>query len=335
LATETYFTLTDSRFFVGTVGMLNSLRLMGARGELVVLDRGLAPEQRLILGKLARIEPVDPAIRPFSLKPSIRRLAQSGVVFWIDSDMILTRDLRRVSALAKDGKVCLYPDWPPTRWISEWHQAFQLRQPLRRQPYLNAGFLALSVDHWAGLLERWAELCELIPGPGASAGFDDPFLRSDQDALNALLMSEVPRDDIAELPEEEVALTKVAHQVRVASAKELVCYHRGQQIALIHYVGKLKPWMPESWARINRDAYVRLLLRLLFDEDVELRLPLRYVPQWLRPTLRGRVYLSGLRVVHGPRARLQDFVRPLVHRLPASVRDPILRYRGRIMHGHR
>jgi hypothetical protein len=333
---ETYVTLADKHFFVGTVAMLNSLRLTGNRGELVVLERGFTPEQRQLLGDHARVQAVDPGIRPFLLWPFMRTVADSGTLFWIDGDVIVTRSLQQVSEVAGRGKICLYCGGEPTRWFREWQEIFALQAPLRRDRYLNTGFIALSRERWDSLLVRWHEACEAMPPPSRYAGLNEiPVLLGAQDALNALLMSEVPRDAVHELPLEEIVYTGVMHQARVLDPERLLCYHKGRQTALLHYVGKLKPWMPQSWARINRDAYVRLLQRLLFEQDVELRLSPRHVPPWLRPTARGRLLLSGLRVVHGPRARLQDAVRVLVHRLPAPIRDPIHRVRGRIMHGHR
>ena len=45
----TYFTVSTHRFFLGTVALLNSLRLTGNAGELVVLDAGLTPDERELL----------------------------------------------------------------------------------------------------------------------------------------------------------------------------------------------------------------------------------------------------------------------------------------------
>jgi hypothetical protein len=336
VAPETYVTLCDRHFFVGTVAMMNSLRLTGNDGELVVFDRGLTGEQRRLLRDHARVVPVDPSIRPFLVTPSMRNVADAGTLYWIDGDVIVTRNLQRVSELAENGKICLYYDIPPTRWFQEWPEIFALQAPLRRDRYLNAGFLALSRDRWEWLLERWSEVCEIMPPLSAYAGQQEiPVLGGDQDALNALLMSEVSRNAVHELPPEEVVYTGQMHQARLVDRERLVTVRHGHPVALLHYTGKLKPWMPRSWARINQDAYVRLLLRLIFEDDVPVRLSGQHVPRWLRPTAGGRMLLGGLRVVHGPRARLQDAARLFVHRLPGPIREPILRFRGRIMHGHR
>ena len=46
---STYYTIANAPFFPGLVALLNSLRLSGNAGELVVLDRGLEEEQRELL----------------------------------------------------------------------------------------------------------------------------------------------------------------------------------------------------------------------------------------------------------------------------------------------
>jgi hypothetical protein len=45
-AEVTHYTVSDHRYFLGTVALLNSLSLTGTVGELVVLDAGLRPKQR-------------------------------------------------------------------------------------------------------------------------------------------------------------------------------------------------------------------------------------------------------------------------------------------------
>ncbi len=54
-AGATFYTVTDAEFFPGTVALLNSLRLMGHREPLVVLDDGSATEQRERLDRVAAV----------------------------------------------------------------------------------------------------------------------------------------------------------------------------------------------------------------------------------------------------------------------------------------
>ena len=103
--------------------------------------------------------------------------------------MIVTRSLRYVIDHANAGRICAYPDhfsqW--NRSFVEWERALALNVPLRRQVYLNAGFIALSPQRWPHFLERFAELLELLPFGSVWTGAPDdtdPFWAADS----------VPRD---------------------------------------------------------------------------------------------------------------------------------------------
>jgi hypothetical protein len=67
----TFYAAANSRFFVGAVALLNSLRLSGNGGELVILDVGLEPSQRRLLEPHVRIVdvPAEVASRPYLVKP--------------------------------------------------------------------------------------------------------------------------------------------------------------------------------------------------------------------------------------------------------------------------
>ena len=66
-----FFTISDARFFVGTVLLLNSLRLTGHDHELVVLDRGLTDSQRARLAEHRVVfeQHADRSTHPWLLKP--------------------------------------------------------------------------------------------------------------------------------------------------------------------------------------------------------------------------------------------------------------------------
>jgi hypothetical protein len=144
----TFYTIADARFFPGLVALLNSLRLTGNDGELVVLDRGLSPAQRQALeGHVRLVEIPDPPDgSPALLKAYPHMLGETGTIVLVDSDMVVGRDLGDIAELAAAGKICAFPDPVPHRgrWFAEWHEALELRAPLRQGTYLNAGFLALS-----------------------------------------------------------------------------------------------------------------------------------------------------------------------------------------------
>ena len=106
----------------------------------------------------------------------------------------------------------------------------ELRAPLRRRTYLNAGFLALSTDHWPDLLTRWWQLCERVPREQFFGRFEQPFWAGDQDVLNAILSSEVPEEAIAELPADGEAYPEELLEAVVVDERTLRCELRGRPI---------------------------------------------------------------------------------------------------------
>jgi hypothetical protein len=331
----TFYTLADSGFFVGVVGLLNSLRLTGNTGELVVLDCGFDDEQRRVLAPhvtLVRL-PDELAKRKVLCKPYVHEVARPGPLVWIDSDVIVTRALAPIAARAAAGKLCFHPvDWDAqrTRRSPEWEQAFGLAGPPRNQTYLSAGFFALDPDRWRSLLERWWEICEALPLERVfGAEVRDPLWAGDQDALNALLMTEVPPEAIEELPAVEAVFPPEMDRVRIVDPQALEAVHDGERVTLLHYTWVPKPWTTPAWSRIpdmRRDAYIRLLPRVLFADDVTLRLSPDLVPPWLRPGASGRLALQAVGI--GKRARRGAAA--LVRRLPARLRTPLMTWRDRI-----
>jgi hypothetical protein len=241
--------------------------------------------------------------------------------------VIVTRPLAEFVAPARDGKLCFFPDHPLARerWFPEWESVLQLRAPLRRRPYLGGGLVALSVEARPDFLERWWEACELVPSGDVLVDSRKPFDAADQDALNALLMSEIEDEAIPVLPEADVALWDVLGEVEVVDPATLAVRHGGAAPAILHYSFSPKPWERSSWLRVRRDAFLRLLPRVLFGEDVRLRLDPRTVPVWIRPGPVSRIALGGLDVTHGT-ARAVAFAMPdPIRRLLDAARAAIFR----------
>ena len=187
----TFYTISDDRYFLGVVGLTNSLRLTGHHNNLVVLDCGLTQSQlELLRPHCSMIEMSrELATNPTLFKPFHYLLKPKGIVVIIDSDMIVTRSLEPILNLDKNGKICAFPDPENNRWFREWHQLFSLSSEPRHQTYVNAGFLAFSTRYWPNLPERWWQSCEriLIHPTVAEGVIDGPSAQADQDALNALL----------------------------------------------------------------------------------------------------------------------------------------------------
>jgi hypothetical protein len=324
----TFFTLCDEGYFIGAVCLINSLRLTGNRGEIVVLDTGLSPAQRSRLEPHVRLFEAPNEVRgtPMLLKPFPHLLDPRGTVVIIDSDMIVTRSLDPIVEQAGAGKVCLFDDIDD-RWFPEWEQVFGLARPPRRQHYLTAGFMAFATDRHPHLLRRYWELCKEIPYErtrGAGAAYDQPFWAGDQDALNALLMSEVEADDVVELPEAEgpspawMGSPDWLGEVSVEDEHTLRCSLHGHSPYLLHYWGGPKPWQRQSWMRVQRDAFVRLMLRVLFADDVPVRVSPSELPALIRPGAASRAALTALAAINGGARRVLD-------RLPPDARGRLAR----------
>jgi hypothetical protein len=285
-----FYTISDSAFFVGTVALLNSLRQTGHRQDLVVLDRGLTARQREVLQPHAALVELPAEHRdddPFLVKPFPALLEPEGVVVLLDSDIAVTDSLEAVIAHAAEGRICAFPDHPVDlgRWFAEWHELFELSAPLRHADYLNAGFVAVSVDHWPDFFGRWWEACARIPAQRAGLADPEPLAQLDQDALNAILMSEVPGGAVEQLPTYSWDLRRVS----VADPVSLQCYEDGVRQPLLH--AWLRPKIWQAPQNVHANAYERLLARILFANDAVARVALADVPRRLRPGLRGRVAL--------------------------------------------
>jgi hypothetical protein len=320
----TFYTIADARFFVGAVALLNSLRLVGHCEELVVLDGGLSSEQRLLLEPHATLTRIDRSFAGTLLKPYPHLLGAAGTLALIDSDIVVTASLDPVIARAAEGKICAYPDDPRARdrRFEEWRRIFDLSEPLRRQKYVNAGFVAFSTMHWPGLLSRWWQACERIPSERVFTGdAANPLENGDQDALNALLMSELPADALAELPPESI-LPIDLRKTRLMDPRRLTCVLDERPARIVHYTGSPKPWEAGAWMRARNDAYVQLLRRVLFGSDVCLRLQPSDVPLWLRPTAAGRYLLRLLSPVNTTTRRIAG-------RLPPESQRRLRRLRSR------
>jgi hypothetical protein len=298
----TFFAVTNDGYFPAAAAMLNSLRITGHSHDVVFGDCGLRVDQRTRLEPHSKIVeiPAGEARDPTLLKSFPHVLDVHGVLVFIDSDMIVTDDLEPVLELAAEGKICAFADPELDRRFAEWEELFELSYPLREQEFISAGFVAWSHSHWPNLLGRWRALCERIPA-GATLGHGatnrNPLAQGDQDALNALLMSEVPREAVAILPDAErpVWLTT---RVRIVDEHTLACRFGADVPKLIHADGSRKPWQTRMWWRVRNDAYVRLFRRLLFSDDALVSVDPSEVPIWLRPSLLGTACLQLLNAIN-------------------------------------
>ncbi len=306
----TFFTIGDDAFFPGVAGLINSLRVLGYTQRIVVADCGLTASQRDLLRPHCTLVPLSRSDvkNPQQYKAFAYLLRPRGTVAIVDSDIILTDSIDDMLAAARDGKICVFPDPEEQRWFAEWESVFALAAPLRRQTYVNSGFEVFSTLHWPTLLARWWQACaRTFPNPTYQEGAttDDPTSQSDQDALNAVLMSEVPADALDFQPKDRQVFRWSFEDVRVDDERTLRCSMEGTRVAALHAIGRTKPWQRVAWREAGRrNAYVRLLRRLLTGDDVAVRVPSGDVPSWLRPGVAGRVCFEGLGALRAARSRL-------------------------------
>jgi hypothetical protein len=151
---------------------------------------------------------------------------------------------------------------------------------------------------------------------------DSPMLEADQDALNAILMSEVPEADVPELATKG-ALPGDLPETLIVNERALECSFRGRPVSLLHYTGSPKPWERGGWTRVRADPFVRLLRRVLVEEDVAVRLGPEQMPTWLHPTRRGRIVLAVLNTIN--RA-----IRRVAMTLPEAAQDRLRHWRSAV-----
>lgn len=308
------FTIGDRDFFLGVVALLNSLRLTGNELPLTVLDLGFLSWQRDLLEPFCEV--VDPAERdvlPVLMKTFAPSRSSADVIVLIDADVIVTGSLQPVIDAATRGLVYGFVDGPASRrCFAEWTDLFALQAPLRRQPYVNAGFVAVSRRWHPGLLGRWEGCCHALRGRKVLSDTveSDPVWLPDQDALNALLMSEVPSERVAFGMVPGMVLGPDAlRAAQVVDLDALECRLGTEPVALLHSVGTPKPWQPDARWNYRVNAYTRCLSRVLSANDVALRVPDEHIPRWLRSDLGARLSERAMQAYDRPARRTRAWRR--------------------------
>ncbi|MBA2750517.1 MAG: hypothetical protein H0U45_17760, partial [Tatlockia sp.] len=274
----TFYTVCDSRFFLGVVGLLNSLRVVGHQQKIVVLDCGLTLRQQEILRPHCTLYPVpkEKVSNPTQYKPFAYLLQTQGTVMIIDSDMLVTHNLEEILTSAKQGKICLFPDLSLNRYFPEWQEVFRLDKSPRQQTYANAGFVTFSVEHHPNLLTQWWQACEQIftlPTIYEGASVDCPYAKADQDALNAVLASSYPQNSLEIHSNKGEIFLPFLNRVKIVDIKTLACKYGDCDVTILHSNDQPKPWEVKNIPLlIKQYSYARLLRRLFIGEDVAIKL---------------------------------------------------------------
>src|SRR5215210_3169387 len=105
IARAAFYCVADARHFIGAVGLINSLRLLGHAEPVFVLDCGLEPSQRELLSAEARIVAAPSDAPPWLLKTVAPLAHPAEVMVLIDADMIVTRSLAEPIETASAGSL--------------------------------------------------------------------------------------------------------------------------------------------------------------------------------------------------------------------------------------
>ena len=273
-----FYSLSDERYFLGAVGLINSLRLLGHGEPIFLLDCGLASGQRELLAPHVTLVQAPRDAPPWLLKTVAPLTHPTEVMVLLDADMIVTRSLKPLIATASQGHLVAFEN-PIDRFVPEWGELLGLGTA-RRQAYVGSG--AVCVERQLG-----TEVLSLLADRQALIDFDRtfwrrnlpdyPFLYGDQDVLNAILSIRVEADRIAVL-DARLAPTPPFPGLGLVDERSLRCaYEDGAQPYLVHHHG-VKPWLDPT----HHGVYSRLLRRLLLGADAAVRVPERLLPLRMR-----------------------------------------------------
>jgi hypothetical protein len=309
-----FYCVTDQRYFLGAVGLINSLRLVGHAEPIHVLDCGLEERQRELLAPHVTLTTVESDTPPWLLKTIAPLRHPAEVMVLIDADMIVTRPLDELMRAASERGGVAAIEHGTDRFVPEWGELLGLG-PVRRQTYVSSGLVAVERSLGLEVLELMASLQERVDFERTfwrRNEPDYPFLYGDQDVLNAILAARASPEQVVAIDRRLEAIPPF-EGLRVADPRALRCvYADGSEPLLLHHYGT-KPWLEET----PEGPYSRLLRRLLTGGDVAIRIPDSELPFHLRRGYRPRVRRNRA----SGRNRFESFIsEPVVSGIRALAR---------------
>jgi hypothetical protein len=277
--TAAFYCVSSDVYYLGAAGLIASLRLHGHEEPIHVLDCGLSPAQRELLGRQATIHDAPADAPPFALKTVAPLAAPAETMVLIDADMIVTRPLGDViEGAARVGVVAFRNK--ADRHVPEWGDLLDLG-PVRRQPYVSSGLVAMAREPGEEVLRLMDDRqgrVDLDRTYFEKHADDYPLLYSDQDVLNAILASRVEAGRVDALEPRLCAETPF-EGLRLVDVERLRCaYDDGTEPYVVHHALSPKPWQAPAYDGV----YSRMLRRLLTGDDAPLRVDERELPRWLR-----------------------------------------------------
>jgi hypothetical protein len=277
-----FYCVSDSRYFLGAVAMLNSLRLIGHSEPVYVLDCGLTGSQRSLLSPHVTLVPGPEDTPPWLLKTIAPLRYPADVMVLIDADVIVTRRLTPLLAEAVRGKVVAFEN-RSDRFFAEWGELFDEGTPRPRQ-YVSSSLVCLSGALGLEILHLMASLRDRVDFSRTMWRDnvpDYPYLFADQDLLNAILAARVDGPRVVEVEDRLEAVVPYTG-LSLTDEDALRCsYDDGTEPYVVHHFMPIKPWLEPTIPGV----YSRLLARLLRGRNLELRVPDSELPAHLRPGL--------------------------------------------------
>ena len=285
-----FYCVADERYFLGAVGLVNSLRVLGHREPVLVLDCGLTDAQRELLEPHVTLVPAPGEAPPTLLKAIAPLSRPSEAMVLLDSDLVVTRPLTEVVAGARRGRVVAF-EHHRQRHDPRWGEVLGFGE-LPRRTYLDFAMLGVGGERGIEVLRQLGELQDRIDFERTMWGSHDmsyPLVYADQDVLNAIVAARVNEEDVVAL-DSRLAPVPPFEGLTVTGEAALRCsYDDGvEPLVVHHYV--VKPWLEPT----HHGVYSQLLRRLLIGDDVPIRVPEDRIP--LRFRRGARAYLERTRV---------------------------------------
>lgn len=279
-----YYTVATAPYYLGVVALLNSLRRLGERAPLIVLDCGLTPVQRARLAGVATVIDADAGTHPYMQKAAGLLARPAEVMVFIDADIIVTRPLGPLLTEAAAGRLVAFEDFHNhDRFFAQWSSPELGRA--HQMPYVNSGFFAVSWETGRQFLPLFAhtlqalDLTETLVHRGTP---NDPYFYPDQDVLNAILCTRfdggVTRIERRMAPFQPfVGVEPAAGDAAVTADGPALCsYADGTTPFLLHHTHR-KPWN----APVPTNPYSRLFSMLVTAPDACLPIAPRELPRRL------------------------------------------------------
>jgi hypothetical protein len=309
MADVRFYCVADARYFPGAVALINSIRLVGHREPIVVLDCGLSQIQRHLLEGEVELITRPAGTPPWLLKTIAPLERPADAMVLLDADLVLTSHLGELIRPAAEGRMVAFRN-PVDRFVPEWGALLGLGEA-RRGAYLSTAALVTDRElgvRVLGLMDEKQSIVDFERTHWRANEAAYAFTFADQDVFNGILATVIDRDQVEAL-DERLAPTPPFAGLQLLDERSLRCaYEDGTQPYLVHH-HVVKPWLEPT----HHGIYSRLLRRLLIGDELAVRIPSDEIPPHLR---------------RGPGAALRRTAVNVRERLRWHVLDPVRALRG-------